>query len=234
MLLPDTDQRGAYVVAERLRAEIAHRFASEPRLTISFGVACFPDHARSAQELLRVADRALYAAKRLGRDRSVIFSDQLGEVLGSPGPLESEARAAQLTTLVSLAEALDLRDTGTSDHSETVARLSAMTAQELGLPPSQVERVGIAGRLHDIGKVAVPDSILCKAGPLEEHEWDGDAPPPGDRRADPGQPGVRRPAVVGPRPSRAPGRDAATRSAWRATRSRWRPASSRSPTPTRP
>ena len=171
LLLPDTDRRGAYALAERLRMDIDRRFAQAPRLTISFGVACFPDHARSAQGLLKTADRALYAAKRLGRDRTVIFSDQLGEVLGSPGALESEAKEAQLTTLVSLAEALDLRDTGTSDHSETVARLSAMAAQELGLPPSRVERVGIAGRLHDIGKVAVPDSILRKAGPLEEHEW---------------------------------------------------------------
>ena len=84
LLLPETEKRGAYVLAERLQGgDRACSSPDEPQLTISFGVACFPDHALSAQELLTASDRALYAAKQLGRDRSVIFSDQLGAVLAS-------------------------------------------------------------------------------------------------------------------------------------------------------
>lgn len=171
LLLPETEKRGAYVLAERLRVEISLQFTKEPQLTISFGVAGYPDHALTAEELLTASDRALYAAKQLGRDRSVLFSDQLGPVLAAPDGEDTASSAAHLNTVISLAEALDLRDTGTSDHSETVGRLSAMTARELNLAPNRVERIRIAGVLHDIGKVSVPDAVLRKAGPLDEDEW---------------------------------------------------------------
>jgi len=47
------------------------------RITVSFGLAAWPDHGGSARALLYAADHAFYAAKGLGRDRSVIYSDQL-------------------------------------------------------------------------------------------------------------------------------------------------------------
>jgi putative nucleotidyltransferase with HDIG domain len=76
----------------------------------------------------------------------------------------------QLATLVSLAEALDLRDTGTADHSRTVGRYCAMIAAELGLAAEHVKRVEVAGILHDIGKIGLPDAILQKPGPLGKTE----------------------------------------------------------------
>jgi putative nucleotidyltransferase with HDIG domain len=71
-----------------------------------------------------------------------------------------------------LAEALDLRDAGTVRHSQTVGRYCACMAQALGLDGEHVERIRIAGVLHDIGKIAVPDSILYKPGPLTREEWE--------------------------------------------------------------
>jgi diguanylate cyclase (GGDEF)-like protein len=73
LLAPDTDEQGAYSLAERMRAEVDLRAAHGKRtLTISFGVATFPVHGESAEDLLRAADQALYTAKRLGRNRSVV------------------------------------------------------------------------------------------------------------------------------------------------------------------
>jgi putative nucleotidyltransferase with HDIG domain len=71
---------------------------------------------------------------------------------------------------VSLAEALDLRDTGTSDHSWTVGRYCGLIAAELGLPSERVKRIEVAGVLHDIGKIGLPDAILQKPGPLARSE----------------------------------------------------------------
>jgi len=76
-----------------------------------------------------------------------------------------------VATIISLAEALDLRDAGTADHSQTVGRYSALTARELGLDPRRAGRVRLAGVLHDVGKVGLPDSVLRKPGPLTDEEW---------------------------------------------------------------
>src|SRR5437588_9008478 len=137
---------------------------------MGFGVASYPVHGASVDALLRAADEALYAAKALGRDRSVIHSAEVGAIL-TGNPPNRGGDHAQLATVLSLAEALDVRDTGTSRHSQTVGRYSEMMARSLGLGREHVERVRLAGVLHDIGKIGVPDAILSKPGPLTDEEY---------------------------------------------------------------
>ncbi len=171
-VLPDTDEHGAFMLAERLRIAVHDAFDSQPvALTISFGVANFPGHGETAASLLRSADQALYAAKALGRDRCVIHSPEIaGTVSGETGNRHSVGEG-HLATVIALAETLDVRDEGTAKHSQTVGRFAELTAIELGLPANTVERVGLAGILHDVGKVGIPDSVLKKPGPLTEEEW---------------------------------------------------------------
>ena len=77
----------------------------------------------------------------------------------------------ELATLINLAEALDVRDNGSATHCQRVGRFAELTARELGLPPEGVERVRLAGILHDVGRVALPDSVVAKPGPLTDDEW---------------------------------------------------------------
>ena len=170
LLVPETDERGAFILAERLR-RAAHRSFGELAvpLTISLGVASQPDHGDDAASLLRAADQAMMAAKELGRDRSVIYSAEVARTLlmdagGASGDL-------QLATVIALAEALDIRDTGTAQHSHTVGRYAELMAAELGLDGEQVARVRLAGVLHDVGKIGVSDAVLSKPGPLSADEW---------------------------------------------------------------
>jgi diguanylate cyclase (GGDEF)-like protein len=168
VLLPDTDERGAAILAERLRRAIHRRFGDAPvPLTICFGVASHPSHASDGATVMRAAERALFAAKGLGRDRSIVYSAELAYALGERVP----AADLPLATLLALAEALDIRDTGTAKHSHIVGRCAELTAVELGLEPAQVERVRIAGALHDVGKIGVSDAVLSKPGPLSADEW---------------------------------------------------------------
>jgi HD-GYP domain-containing protein (c-di-GMP phosphodiesterase class II) len=109
------------------------------------------------------------AAKDMGKDRSVIYSAEIERVLAArPGFGEA---GLQLATVIGLAEALDIRDAGTTGHSHTVGRLCELTATELGLPADRVERVGLAGVLHDVGKIGVSDRVVTKPGPLDPDEW---------------------------------------------------------------
>jgi diguanylate cyclase (GGDEF)-like protein len=170
LLLPETDERGAFLVAERLRRATHRSFAEDPLgLTISFGVASYPDHGDDIRSLMRAADRALYAAKDLGKDRTAIYSAEVARVLARASG--SQGGDLQLAPLMSLAEALDVRDTGDALHSRTVGRYARMTAVELGLSPERVERVRLAGVLHDVGKIGVSDPVLVKTGPLAEEDW---------------------------------------------------------------
>src|SRR3954471_5724702 len=172
LLLPETEQHAAYLLAERLRRAVkepgAARDGELP--TVSFGVAAFPSHAADAAALMHAADQALYAAKAMGRDRSVIYNPEvLANVLG--GQLEPVAGNEHLSAVLVLAETLDLRDSGTASHSQTVGRLAALIAGSLGFPADRVERIRLAGILHDIGKIGIPDWILHKPGALDESEW---------------------------------------------------------------
>jgi diguanylate cyclase (GGDEF)-like protein/putative nucleotidyltransferase with HDIG domain len=169
LLLPETDERGAFIVAERLRRAM-HRSFADPAVGVSFsfGVATAPGHGEDGRDLMRAADSALAAAKDLGGDRSVIYSDEVARTLARMGHASGEL---QLATVIALAEALDIRDTGTGQHSHTVGRYAELMARELGLGDERVERVRLAGVLHDIGKIGISDRVLSKPGPLDADEW---------------------------------------------------------------
>jgi diguanylate cyclase (GGDEF)-like protein/putative nucleotidyltransferase with HDIG domain len=171
LIVPDTVGRRSFMLAERLRQALRDEFADDPvKLTVSFGVASFPQHGSNRQELLGAADDALYAAKELGRDRTVIYSKEVVGVL-TPVNGRNGARNEQLATVLALADAIDMRDARTARHSQTVARLAEMTAREFGLPEPTVEQVRLAGLLHDVGNIAVSNLVLNKPGPLSDEEW---------------------------------------------------------------
>jgi diguanylate cyclase (GGDEF)-like protein/putative nucleotidyltransferase with HDIG domain len=173
LLLPETDEHGAYVIAERLRHSVRDAFAPDQlALTVSFGVAAYPNHGASGDQLLQAADQALYVAKELGRDRTAIYRAEVSAHMLSVKDRAAMRSEGYLSAMLVLAEAVDLRDAGSAAHSETVGRYAEMIAAELGLEEERIERVKLAGVLHDIGKVGTPDVLLQKAGPLDEDEWE--------------------------------------------------------------
>ena len=78
---------------------------------------------------------------------------------------------AFLASLLALANALEARDRYTRGHSERVASLARGLALAAGLPASAADVVAQAGRLHDLGKIGVPEGVLRKPGPLSDEEW---------------------------------------------------------------
>jgi HD-GYP domain-containing protein (c-di-GMP phosphodiesterase class II) len=138
---------------------------------VSIGVTTFPDDGQSMDDLLRAGDRALYAAKRLGRDRTVLFNAEvIADVV--PGEPTTDPHApGHLSAVLVLAETVDARDSGAGRHSQLVGRYARAAAVGLGLSQPEVERIALAGVLHDVGKFGVSDAILRKPGPLDENEW---------------------------------------------------------------
>jgi diguanylate cyclase (GGDEF)-like protein/putative nucleotidyltransferase with HDIG domain len=172
LILPDTDEHGAYLLAERLRRAVREQLATDcGGMTISFGVAGSPRHGDDAEALLHCADQALYLAKQLGRDRSVLYSDEVASALEDTTASAAPKPVEQIAAVLILAETLDLRDAYTALHSQTVGRFAQQVAIELGCDGEHVERVRLAGLLHDVGKIGVPDHVLQKPGALDEDEW---------------------------------------------------------------
>jgi diguanylate cyclase (GGDEF)-like protein len=168
LVLAGVGEREALAVAERLRREVAATFKDFPvPISVSVGIA---DATRDdgAEALVRAANRALFAAKRLGRDRCVVHH---AETLAMLDALADDRAGEQLAAAMLLAETLDLRDVATARHSETVGRYAEAIAAELGLAPDQIERVRVAGVLHDIGKLGISDAVLLKPARLAAHEW---------------------------------------------------------------
>ena len=170
LIVPGTESRGGYILAERMRTSLRAAFVSEPvPVTLSVGVAHYPDHGGSVEMLLRSADAALYAAKALGRDRCVVYTFELEDTLAR---MDGREAPGQVGLLLTLSELLDMRKPDTVRHSQSVARYAERAARELGLDEERCARVRLAGLLHDIGKVGIPDSIVGHPGPLGLDEVD--------------------------------------------------------------
>ena len=122
--------------------------------------------------LIALADDALYAAKRLGRNQVRAASDSAITTVMADGathdPRETISMIGMVEALTSLVAA---RDQYTSRHSRDVGSLAMRIAVALGLTASEAQTLGQAGQLHDIGKIAIPDAILRKPGSLTAEEW---------------------------------------------------------------
>ena len=171
LVLPDTDAHGAFTIGERLRSELRAEFRGDAvPVTISFGAASYPRTGETAAALLRATEEALQAAKWSGGDRTTLHSPAMRGAQASEGEPRDVASERFLAVMLDLAEAIDLRFSGSARHSETVGRYAEMMALELGLSKQRTSRVRLAGLLHDIGKVGVPDGILHKPGKLTPEE----------------------------------------------------------------
>ena len=170
VILPETDEEGAFLVAERLRRASRRTFAADALpLTVSFGVAGYPEHGEQFGVLMGAAVRAVHAAHELGRDRSVIYCPDLERMLAEAR--EPSAAEPRIADLIGLAEELDVRDSGVGGHSHAVGDYAELIARELGFSAEHVERIRLAGVLHDIGKTGVSDRLMSKPGPLDPDEW---------------------------------------------------------------
>jgi diguanylate cyclase (GGDEF)-like protein len=84
VILPQTDLEDAMLIGERVRARVERELQGEGAVTVSGGAACCPEHAASPDGLVEAADRALYAAKRAGKNRVLAVETGRSRALGSP------------------------------------------------------------------------------------------------------------------------------------------------------
>jgi diguanylate cyclase (GGDEF)-like protein len=169
LLLPGSDESDACQVAERVRDAVAIHVTGEPDLAMagacSIGIATWHDPL-DAEALLEHADRALMLAKRTGKGRVAVANADVERELALVHAQSGSPAAVQ-----ALAAAIEERDSYTQEHSDEVVHLARGVAMLLGLAADQVERIAHAALLHDVGKLAVPNAILHKAGPLDAEEW---------------------------------------------------------------
>jgi diguanylate cyclase (GGDEF)-like protein len=166
LLLPGTEEQEALRVAERVRDRLRDGKPEEgPGGGCSIGVAEWVD-GMTPDALLELADRALLWAKRTGKARVAVVNPEVEAELARLHRENGSPAAVQ-----ALAAAIEARDNYTAEHSEQVVGLAKDVAMILGMPADMVERIGHGALLHDVGKLAIPNEILQKAGGLTAAEW---------------------------------------------------------------
>ena len=171
LLLSGYDEKEAVTVAHGVLARIAAlELDADVLVHVSAGVATYPQAGVERTDLVRVADKALYLAKEHGKGRVKVYRPDIRELDAFSQLAAGPDRDARLRAAASLAHAVDARDAYTGSHSHMVAELAARIAGLLGLEFEEVELIRLAGSLHDLGKLAIPEEILRKAGPLNEAE----------------------------------------------------------------
>lgn len=170
-VLPGADADRALEMAARIRRGLAAITTPDrTRITVSTGIACFPEHGDDPDMLMKLADGAAYWVKRHGKDHALVYDPALVTEL-SPEDLVSAARDQAESGIVrALAAAVDARHAHTSTHSVAVAGWSTDVARRLGLGAERVRVVEMAALLHDVGMIAVREETLGKAAVLREDE----------------------------------------------------------------
>jgi diguanylate cyclase (GGDEF)-like protein len=154
-------------LAQRLQTalvDLSLQFELTERLpiTVSVGIATYPEHAASATSLLSTVTSVLEEAKASGGDTIRLASSTSAD----------DGSTSTFNVLEGLILAVDTKDRYTKRHSEDVARYATFLAGRMGLDTETLRTIQTAGLLHDVGKIGIPDHILRKPGKLSSAEYD--------------------------------------------------------------
>ena len=153
-------------VAEGIRLAVRDERLATRRGALAITISCggvLSCGGRDSEELVHAADAAMYRAKQSGRDRTLLAGDDRTEAPSDEPEL--------LLIAQSFAHTASIREGVPELHCAQVAELAGRIATRLGLPAATVLRCRLAGWLHDVGKIAIPDRVLGKPGPLTSAEW---------------------------------------------------------------
>jgi diguanylate cyclase (GGDEF)-like protein len=168
LVLPGAGQPDMEAAVARIRSGLSGvsvQFGESEQLpvTVSAGICLYPEHADSVTELLSAVTVALGEAKASGGDAVCVA--QLGEE-------RQKAVTGSFDVLQGLIIAVDSKDRYTKRHSEDVARYATFLAGQMGLDSDLRRTIHLAGLLHDVGKIGIPDHLLRKPGKLTAEEFD--------------------------------------------------------------
>jgi diguanylate cyclase (GGDEF)-like protein len=165
VILPGQRNIHGLAIARRIDAETRARVGNR---AVSIGLT--ESLAAEGRHLIvGQADLALYEAKRT-RLNAVVFNPGLAKPIDSIGRRRTGPSQEQRALAAALARAVDAKDVGTQSHGETVAQLCVAIGERVGLAGDDLERLRLAGLLHDVGKIGIADAILQKPRPLDNDE----------------------------------------------------------------
>jgi diguanylate cyclase (GGDEF)-like protein len=189
VLLPETAAEDARAVADRIRAAIENRTIHagnlEFNVTVSGGIADLNAGEMDGPDaMLGLADQALYAAKQHGRNRILLAHDihapqadsdeneskKINVLSKKLASLDSQFKDLFVQAFNEVMSILHHRDPHMADHTRKVLHYATLIATEMELPPHVIKRIEVAAVMHDIGMVAMPDSILLCPGQLSEEQ----------------------------------------------------------------
>jgi len=176
IILPETDGRGARVMAERIRKAVSGIAFELPDgheigVTVSIGVACFPGGIGNLEAILDRADQALYQAKNTGRNRVFLYQELLqAELERNPGRLV-ELLNEDSENVKAVAIAINMKTPYLRDHADLVEQFTLRLGKKLELSTADMHTLGLAAVLHDIGYLSIPESVLNKREAFTTDEW---------------------------------------------------------------
>ena len=164
VVLTGTRSWGALEFVQRLAIELKR---NAPGATVTAGITEALD-TRDKDVLIREADLALITAKRTDQSVAIYVDD----MHAAPDVVIAEDAHHTQTLANALALAVDAKDSYTRSHCQTVSQLCVLIATELGVDSEKLARIRLAGLLHDVGKIGIPDSILHKPSALTDEEYE--------------------------------------------------------------
>ena len=190
IVLPYLSRRYAHIVAKRIKNKVAkHKFKFKKltlTIKVSAGVVSFPeDKIYNTNDLISALSESLSIAKRNGGDKVILYykpkvestktkkkKENIAELQGHIRKLNVLLTRDLLEMIYGFARAIEAKDSYTGKHVEFTAAIAEKVAKRLHLPKSEAENVKRAAVLHDLGKVAIEESILLKRGKLTKKERD--------------------------------------------------------------
>lgn len=174
IILPNTSESEATKIAETIRNKIEKTYfegqENQPNsnLTVSVGIAVFPDKAENELDLVKYADDALYRAKFFHKNRVETYISVLDELKKDL----NEEENALVTSIKTLIGVINAKDKYTYSHVERVVVYSRLIAKKLGLSEEEKKQLIYGAYMHDIGKINIPNEILTKKMKLTKDEWE--------------------------------------------------------------